>query len=164
MKAPVCEQCAGSGLLCPACTKKIEQHEISKTDIDIARVLYKIEKKSVVMDFELKKSVQLDGFILVLAAGNIAPLIGKGGRIVRLISEEIGKKVRIVAEGDFKDMIQDLVFPARVHGVNILHSQEGEEYKVFLSYKDKSKLVLDDDALQKAMNYLAKSRVDIKYK
>jgi len=163
MKAPVCMQCADSGLLCPACNSRMEKGEITQRDVDISRTFYKLERKGIIPDFEFKKSVELGDFVLILAAGNIAPLIGKGGRIVRLVSDEIGTKVRIVGDGDMKQMTQDLVFPARVLGLNILHTEKGAQYKIVLSIKDKNKLVMEEATLQKAVDYIAKQTVCIRY-
>jgi len=155
MKTPICEHCVKSGDLCPICKEKFDQGDITHMDIGLARLLQKMEKKNNLKDPSFEKTIVVDDLLLVMTKDRVGNLVGKGGRIVRLLSRELGKTVRVINDKDFKTSVQDLVYPARVLGINIVYKQEGEQTKVVVAKQDKNKLVAHIEVLQKAARVLA---------
>ena len=164
MKAPICAVCISSECLCAGCNEKLECGEITRNDVDISKLLFRLKKKFSLHDVDFQKSIDINGFILILTSGDVASLIGRHGRVVRLISEELGKWVRIINVSDPRTIVQDLVYPARVYGLNILHTPEGEEYKVIVPKEDRSKLVMDDESLNKALDVLLNKKAEIEFR
>jgi transcription antitermination factor NusA-like protein len=164
MKAPICSMCTNSEVLCAGCNEKLQRGEITQNDVDISRLLFRLEKTFSLHDVDFRKSIDINGFILILTSGDVASLIGRHGRVVRLISQELGKWVRIVNVSGPRTIVQDLVYPARVYGMNILNTPEGEEYKVIVPKEDRRKLVMDDESLNKALDVLLNKKAEIKFR
>ncbi|MCD6522519.1 MAG: transcription elongation factor NusA [Candidatus Diapherotrites archaeon] len=159
MKSPICEVCVKSGVLCSACNQKLADGKISENDLRLARLLYKLEEKQLTKNVSFSKTIDIGDMLLVLTEGNVANLIGRGGRIVRLLSKEFDKKVRIINSTDTKRALQDLVAPARVLGINILYTPNGEKTKVIIAKEDEDKLIAPLEVLQKAANALSNKEV-----
>lgn len=163
MKAPICDFCLESKLLCLKCSKKLRENEITNLDIDVSRFLNVLEKKFMISDVDLLKTYRINGFIILLVKGNIASVIGKSGKVVRMLSDQFGKRFRAVAEGDFRSMIQDLIFPARIFGINVLYTPEGEKYIVIIPRSDKSEVFMDKETLKKTASILFNKEISIKF-
>lgn len=163
MRAPICEVCLKSDALCEECGKKLSENEISETDVRVSRYIYKLEKTMFISDIHLVKTHELDGFIVLIVDGSIGSLIGKSGRIIKMMSSDLGKRIRILAKGDVRKMVQDLVSPARVFGINVLYSPKGEEYTVVIPQVDKRKIFMDDGTLKKALSILFNKEVSVKF-
>jgi transcription antitermination factor NusA-like protein len=163
MKGPICETCAKSGFLCQGCESRLAKGEISQADIEATRLLYELEANQTIPETEFERSIELDGLLLLLVRGRVAALIGKGGRVVRMLSEKLGRKVRIIGAGDERTMIRDLVFPARIFGMNVLHTKEGEEYTVVIPEEDRKKLVISEESLKKAVSVLSSKKINISF-
>lgn len=165
MHAPICENCARSGVLCSSCKKKLEENKITKTDIELAGLLCKMEDKELIKDPSFEKTIEVDDLLLVLTRGDAANLIGKKGRIVRQLSKSLHKTVRIIKLGDSKTQIMDLIAPARLLGINIAYKPDGEEINVVIPREDESKLISSLDTVEKAARMLlGKDSVKIELK
>lgn len=160
---PICKICLESGFLCQACEKKVKKGEISERDVEIARLLYRLYKKDLVINPSFKKSVETDGYIILLVEGPVAPLIGKGGRVVRLLSKELGKKVRVVdISSGIKKMIEDLVLPARLYGISVVYKPDGnEEYRILLKRNEKRQI--PDEILCKIVEKVSGKSCSVTY-
>ena len=160
---PICKICLESGFLCQACEKKVKEGEISERDVEVARLLYKLHKKDMIVDPSFKKTVEVDDYIIILVEGPVAPLIGKGGRVVRLLSKELGKKVRVVdISSGIKKMVEDLILPARLYGISIVYKPNGEEeYRVLLKRNEKKPI--PDDVLCSVVKEVSGKNCSITY-
>lgn len=163
IKTPICEVCLKSEVLCSGCDSKLKNQEITDLDISISKYLYKLEQSLIVSEANFIKSHDLEDFILLLAKGNIAPLIGKEGKTIKMISKKFGKRVRIISEGDMKTMAQDLVSPARIFGINVLYTPMGEEYNIVIPKSDRRKIIMSDRTLKKALSVLFNNKLNIKF-
>lgn len=164
MKAPVCEVCLKSGIMCPGCENKLKSGAITQYDVDTAKLLYRMEQKALLDHASFERTIVLDDVLLVLTQGSVANLIGRGGRIVRMLSRELGKKVRIVCNsGDVRTVVQDLVFPARIFGVNVLYTKDGEEYTVVIPREDQRKITMDEITLRKAIYSIFQKKINFDF-
>jgi len=79
-----------------------------------------------------KRAIEANGLIVLLVgSGEISTVVGKGGRIIWRLAEALHAKVRVIEEGaDIRKQVQDVLTPAKVHGINILYSGGGEEYRI----------------------------------
>jgi transcription antitermination factor NusA-like protein len=163
MSYPLCDSCLAAEELCSGCQKKLDSGEISDSDVKLSRFLNRLEGRFSMREVEIIKSHDIGSFLLVVAKGRISSLIGKNGRNIRLLAEHFGKRVRIVKHGDIRQMVQDLVFPARVYGINVVYSGKDEKYKVVVPELDRKKVIMDDSSLKKALELLFENEVTIQY-
>ncbi|MCD6414523.1 MAG: hypothetical protein J7L23_02735 [Candidatus Diapherotrites archaeon] len=151
MQAPICTTCARSGVLCPECRKKLENNEITKLDIELAGLLCKMEDKELIKgEASFERTIAVDSLLLVLTKGDIPTLIGRGGRVVRYLSQNLRKTVRVIKDTDFKTQVMDLIAPARLLGINIVYKPDGDETLIIIPKEDESKLVADLGTIEKA--------------
>lgn len=122
-----------------------------------------LEEKYAITGVDLVKTHDIDSFIIIVGRGKISGMIGREGRNIRLMSSEFKKKVRIIKEGDVRQMVADLVSPARITGVNVLYTSEGEKFKVVIPSSDRRKIYMDEKTLNKAVEALFKGEVIINY-
>ncbi|WP_461863488.1 KH domain-containing protein [Thermococcus sp.] len=146
MKAPICEVCLKTDdILCPADEKKLQEGIISELDVKISRLLYKLLGDA---DIEFKKAVEAgDLIVIVVGEGDVPITIGKGGKNIKTLMRELGKRIRVIesreikSTDDVKKLATDLLYPAGVFGVNIVYKPGGENYyKVLVLSRDRSKL------------------------
>ena len=112
MKTELCSFCLKSGILCQKCSTKVKEGEISKLDLKIARLLLSLEEKypslqniSFYKAFDVGRTVAI-----VVGHGDVPRLLGYGGKIIKAISEETGKSIRILEQGaDNRKFLEDLL-------------------------------------------------------
>lgn len=139
MVLPVCDVCLKSGMLCQGCENKLKSGEISQMDLDVAKILYRVGEGKI----GFKKTLEMgDMVIIVTEKDQVGKLIGKSGKIVREISKDIGKKVRVVGENsDLRSVARDILSPARISGINIVFGKDGQEkYKIRVMREDSRRI------------------------
>jgi len=137
VKTPLCEFCLKSGILCPKCQEKVNSGEISKTDLKVARMLMMLsESYSSLKQLSFHKSYETDGVIaIVVGRGNLPHLLGYGGKILREVSKNTGKKIRVLEKGvDARKFLEDLLAPSSITSLNTIWLPDGStETRVILS-------------------------------
>ncbi|MDO8339125.1 MAG: KH domain-containing protein [Candidatus Burarchaeum sp.] len=162
MKLPICELCASSGTLCSGCSAKLADGRLTELDVKISALLYKMKDKYNLNDADFTKAIDLGRVVLVLTKGDVGKLIGREGKVVAEISQEVGKKVRIAEmSGDVRKTISDIIMPAKLLGINEVFSMAGTSYKVRLPSSELSHLPIDLNSLEKALYSLLDSKVSI---
>ena len=130
----ICEVCLKSHVFCPACEEKLEKGKLEKIDVEIAKFLESLKEKfKVLRDAQIYKVFKTNENIIIIARkGDASKLIGKNGSIVKILSKEFKKPVKVVEfSEDIKKFLNNLIFPAEVEGVNIVYKKNGEtEYKI----------------------------------
>lgn len=155
MDAPVCEKCVRSGILCPECKEKFDKEELTRLDIELAALLYKFENQELIKEPSFEKTFSVDDLVIVLTKGSVPNLIGRKGRVVRQLSKNLHKTVRIIKDGDIKEKMSDLVAPARLEGINIVYRKGQQATKIVVSGRDRDKLITSKETLEKAARLLA---------
>ena len=137
MIVPLCNFCIKSGILCQKCEDKVKLGEISETDIQIAKLLLKLEEKyPVLQSARFYNAYDADDVLaIVVGRGDLPKLLGFGGKFVRDISDNIGKKVRIIEKsGDARKFLEDLFSPVVIIAINKIWLPDGsEETRVIIS-------------------------------
>ncbi|WP_440059029.1 transcription elongation factor [Thermogladius sp. 4427co] len=127
MKYPLDRICVKSGVLCPNCQRKVDTGEVSASEIPIMRVLMELEDEIK----ELRRGV----YVKSIDLGDEVVLILKDGwekheldKIAKQISARLGKNVKIILEGEgFKKIVEQLIYPATVLGLNTVWLPDGSE-------------------------------------
>jgi transcription antitermination factor NusA-like protein len=98
----------------------------------------------------------------VVGPGQIPLLVGRKGRIVQELENILKSKVRIVEEGSTeKKLIQDLLTPADVLGINILYTKSGDEYRIRVPRQHMKRLPKNKEKLEAALSKLTNKNYTI---
>jgi transcription antitermination factor NusA-like protein len=169
MKAPICEVCLKTDdILCPADEKKLQDGIISELDVKVARLLYRLIGDA---DMEFKKAVEAgDLIVIVVGEGDVPITIGKGGKNIKALMRELGKRIRVIeavevkGTDDVKKLATDLLYPAGVFGVNIVYKPGGGTYyKVLVLNRDRRKLPEKAEVLESILSQITGEDVKINF-
>jgi transcription antitermination factor NusA-like protein len=132
----ICSVCRQSDMLCNACSKKVEEGQIKKVDVELSKALTKIGKEKG-FDLDYVEIIDNGRMLFVVVESEMAgKFIGPGGKTINRISEMVGKRVKLLekTEGSDKIVIEKLI-GAPVVGVNKIFSVSGEAMKVRVQKK-----------------------------
>jgi transcription antitermination factor NusA-like protein len=166
MKAPICDICLKSGILCLGCEEKLRKGVVSDLDVKIAKLLYQLEEDHHIRDITFVKAVESRSLIVIIVGeGEIGNLIGKGGKTVKVLQRALRKKIRIIEDtNDTKKIIQDLLHPARILGMNILYLPSGEQkYKVRVPKEDERRIPTNVQSAEETVSKLTNLEVQITF-
>ncbi len=164
MKAPICDICLRSGILCLGCEDKLKMGVISELDVKIAKLLFELEEEHHIRDVSFLKAVESRSLIVIIVGkGEIGNLIGKGGKTVKFLQKALKKKIRIIEDTeDKRKIVQDLLHPARVLGMNVLYLPSGEQkYKVRISKEDERRIPTNVQSAEETISKLTNLEVKI---
>jgi len=154
MRTPICEICLKSGILCPGCQEKVTTGEITQLDVEISKILHKIDTQyGLPKDFQFLKSYVFDDLLIIVVGKNdVGNIVGKGGKILKILQKELNNKIRVIESTDnVRKILEDLLYPARIVGINIIYLPDGERKRVRISHEDRKRLPID---LEKAKDII----------
>ena len=167
MKTELCSFCLKSGMLCQKCSTKVKDGEISKLDLEIARLLLSLEEKypslqniSFFKAFDVGRTLAI-----VVGHGDVPRLLGYGGKIVKAISEKSGKSIRILEQGvDDRKFLEDLFMPLNILTINTIWLPDGTtETRVILKRKRGMQLPFDLKAIKEIAEKVRKITLRIEF-
>ena len=167
MKTELCGFCLKSGILCQKCSAKVKAGEITEMDLKIARLLLSLEEKYPSLQnvcfykaFEVEKTLAI-----LVGHGDVPRILGYGGKIIKTLSDETGKNVRVLEQGvDDRKFLEDLFLPFSILTINTIWLPDGTtETRVILKRKRGSQLPFDLKALKEIASKVRKMslRVEI---
>jgi len=167
MKLPICYFCARTKILCSTCQRKLDNGEISQLDVDISHELVMLkEKKYPELDkIDFIKAIKIQNITLILVQG----LKSVDKSLVNRVSKDLEKmgygRVRIIEkERDVKLLVEQVIFPSRVLGVNILWLPDGSsEYTVRISHRDARRMPIKKETAEEILSQLLGKYVRIMY-
>jgi len=165
LKVPICSFCLKSGIYCSTCREKIEKGEVTPLDLEIAKQLLELENRFPnLKEAEFRRSVETNNLvIIVVGPGDISHFIGPKGKIVKILSDRLKKKIRVI-EGDSstKKTIEDILSPVSVLGVNTIWLPDGTlEKKVRIRKSDIRRLPTSVSTLEEVVHKLTNEKVRI---
>ncbi|MBU7043133.1 MAG: KH domain-containing protein [Theionarchaea archaeon] len=166
MKAPICDICLKSGILCLGCEEKVRKGIISELDVKISKHLYDLEQEHHIRDITFVRAVESRSLIVIIVGeGDIGNLIGKGGKTVKSLQRALKKKIRIIEDtDDVRKIIQDLLHPARVLGMNILYLPSGEKtYKIRVPKEDERRIPTNVQSAEEIISKLINLEIQIAF-
>jgi transcription antitermination factor NusA-like protein len=167
MKTELCSFCLKSGILCQTCSTKVKEGEISNLDLKIARLLLSLGKKypSLQNISFFKAFVVGRTLAIVVGHGDVPKLLGYGGKIIKAISEESGKSIRILEQGvDDRKFLEDLFMPLNILTINTIWLPDGTtETRVILKRKRGLHLPFDLNALKEIAKKVRKIVLRIEF-
>jgi transcription antitermination factor NusA-like protein len=149
-------------VLCPSCEEKLRSGKLTEMDVSVARALYELYKKHHVEEFSFDRTLVIGDNLFIFTQGDVASLIGRGGRIVRSLSETLGKKARILKlTADTKTTVKDLIYPVRIRFMSVIFTPKGETLKVIMNKEDEKKLSLEKDVIKEILHKLFSLNVEL---
>jgi len=167
MKTELCSFCLKSGILCQKCSAKVKSGEVSQIDLKIARLLLSLEEKyPSLQSLCFYKAIQVEKTLaIVVGQGDMPRLLGYSGKIIKALSDETGKNVRVLEYGvDDRKFLEDLFIPFSILTINTIWLPDGTtETRVILKRKRGSQLPFDLKALKEIASKVRKMslRVEI---
>jgi transcription antitermination factor NusA-like protein len=152
VKTELCSFCLKSGILCQKCLAKVKSGEITELDLKIARLLLSLEEKyPSLQNVYFHKAVDADKTLAVIVGpGDVPRLLGYGGKIIKTLGEEVGRKVRVLEYGvDDRKFLEDLFAPLSIVTINTIWLPDGTtETRVILKKRRGSQPPFDVKALK----------------
>ena len=167
MKTELCGFCLKSGILCQKCSAKVKSGEISQIDLKIARLLLSLEEKyPSLQNVCFYKAIEVEKTLAIIVGhGDVPRLLGYSGKIIKALSDETGKNVRVLEYGvDDRKFLEDLFIPFSILTINTIWLPDGTtETRVILKRKRGAQLPFDVKALKEIASKVRKMslRVEI---
>ena len=167
MKTELCSFCLKSGILCQKCSAKVKSGEISQIDLKIARLLLSLEEKyPSLQNVCFYKAIEAEKTLAIIVGhGDVPRLLGYSGKIIKALSDETGKNVRVLEYGvDDRKFLEDLFIPFSILTINTIWLPDGTtETRVILKRKRGAQLPFDLKALKEIASKVRKMslRVEI---
>lgn len=132
--------------------------------MDVSRVLYEFSRKNRGLDtISFKRAVGAgDLVVLVVGRGEVKSVIGRGGKMIKELSERLQKKIRATEDGaDLRKLAQDILTPAKVGGVNVLYSGGEEMHRVRVPRNDSRRLPASVETIQNLLTTLTNKSIKL---
>lgn len=166
MKAPICNVCLKSDVLCSNCEEKLENGEISELEIKVSRILKDLSNEyGSLRDSEIKHVYDTENvLVIVTSEGDGAKVVGRGGEIVKEIANSVDKSIRVVeASQKDRDVIQGLLSPAEIQSINTVFKPDGESQKVVVPEEYEGKINLSIDELESLIQKITGTDYEISF-
>ncbi|MEM0057590.1 MAG: hypothetical protein QXG58_02615 [Candidatus Bathyarchaeia archaeon] len=139
MKTVLCSFCLKSGILCQKCSEKVRSGEVTELDLKVARLLLSLEETyPSLQNVTFYKAVDAGRTLAILVGrGDVPRLLGYGGKIIKALSDETGKTIRVLEYGvDDRKFLEDLFAPLSIVTINTIWLPDGStETRVILKRK-----------------------------
>jgi len=167
MKTELCSFCLKSGILCQKCSAKVKTGEISDLDLRIARLLLNLEEKyPTLQNVCFYKAIDVEKTLAIIVGhGDVPRLLGYGGKIIKALSDETNKNVRILEYGvDDRKFLEDLFIPFSILTINTIWLPDGTtETRVILKRKRGQQLPFDLSALKEIARSVRKMSIRVEF-
>ncbi|MCD6324402.1 MAG: transcription elongation factor [Desulfurococcales archaeon] len=169
MKIPLDYLCVKTGVLCPRCQRLVDTGVVGDYEVDVMRALLDLEERP---DFKFLKTakyvktLRLDGmYVLILETKdpNLRPR--DLGRLGRALSDKLRVRTRVINKvgGDIRELAKQLMYPARVTGVNTLWLPDGSiEHIVRVPKADLRYLPMKTTSLEEILSQITGMNVRIR--
>ena len=125
---PICDICLVSPNLCEICKTKLEKGEITKLDVFISKFLHKMFRKGYISrNPSFIRAIELEEIVILLTDQNPAYLIGIKAKVLKDLSQQLGKKVKIIniKEG-VRSAVRDYIYPEVRFQISKLYLPDGK--------------------------------------
>lgn len=140
MKIPLDILCVKTGVLCPRCQSMLRSGSVRDYEVDVMRELLDLEELTdfkFLKDMEYVRSVTGEGALVVILqeTKDNTPDPRSLNKLSWTLSERLKIRARIITNTkDLKEVVKQLVFPARITSVNTIWLPDGTvEYVVRVS-------------------------------
>lgn len=166
MKAPICNVCLKSDVLCSGCQEKLDEGEITELDIKIARILQDLSNEyGSLRDSEIVKAIDTENVIVIVTGeGDGAKVVGKGGEIVKEIASQVDKSIRIVEKSDDnREVIQGLLSPAEIESINTVFKPDGQSKKIVVDEEYEGKINMSNEEFEHVVEEITGEEYELSF-
>ncbi|MFB6204485.1 MAG: hypothetical protein ABEJ75_02475 [Candidatus Nanohaloarchaea archaeon] len=166
MKAPICNVCLKSDVLCSNCEEKLENGEITELDVRVSRILQDLSNEyGSLRDSEIIRVYDTDNVVVIVTAeGDGAKVVGRSGDIVKELADRIEKSIRVVEKSpEDREVIKGLLSPAEIESINTVFSPEGQHKKVVVDEDYRGKINLDTDEFEELIEKITGERYELSF-
>lgn len=166
MKAPICNVCLKSDVLCSNCQDKLDEGEITEQDIKISRILKELSSEyGSLKDSTILKTFEAEEVVIVVTdEGDGAKVVGRKGEIVKKLAEEVGKSIRVVEKAaDEMETIKGLLSPAEVKSVNTVFKPDGQSKKIVVDEEYEGKINLSTKEFEKVISEITEEEYKLSF-
>ncbi|MEF8880345.1 MAG: hypothetical protein V5A72_00760 [Candidatus Nanohaloarchaea archaeon] len=157
MKAPICNVCLKSDVLCSQCSEKLEEDKITELDIQVSRKLKELSNNhGSLRDSTIEGTYEAKNVVVIITgSGDGAKVVGRSGEIVKKVADEVGKPIRVVenSESD-RDVINGLLSPGEIQSINTVFKPEGQSKKIVVDEKFEDKINMNQKELEEAVQQI----------
>lgn len=98
--------------------------------------------------------------IIITKDSEVGKIIGRGGKNVKILSHELHKRVRIIAEHlDLESIAKNILSPARISAISTVYAKDGQKNKIRVLKQDVNKIPGDIVPLTDIIRELSKKEV-----
>lgn len=142
MKYPLDRICIKSGILCPRCQRLVNTGVVDSYEIPIMKELIDLEER-VLKELRkgvYKKAYQSGDLIIIVVEGiNDPKTLDKAGKE---LTRRLNARVKVVERtGDMRRLVEQIVYPATLLGVNSLWLPDGSEQIIIRIYRRDQKFI-----------------------
>lgn len=162
MKYPLDKICIKSGVFCPSCQRKIESGVVTADDIIVLRALINLEDKlKFLRKGEYVKSLSITDEVVVLVRNSFEST--EITTLEKELSNSMGKRVKVVEyTSDLKKLIEQIMAPASLLGVNKVWLPTGEEViNIRISRRDRKYLAKSKEQYELLIERISGTRTKI---
>jgi len=162
MRLPICEADAANGFLCAACQAKFYRGELAQADVDVSNILYK-ERGPLSLDYvSVARAFDCGKVMVVVTDSEAGLLIGRRGKVAAVLAKELGKPVKIIQRtGDLRKMVEELILPVRVQGINEVFAPSGKTHRIRIHRSDSPRLPLSVKEIEAALDFIGNEKTKI---
>ncbi|MDY6789122.1 MAG: hypothetical protein SVV03_04125 [Candidatus Nanohaloarchaea archaeon] len=167
METPLCSVCQDSDdILCTGCQQKIEDGELTETAVEVSRFLMdEAERVNTLRDIEIKSVKEASGAIVIITGKGDGPkVVGRNGEVVKKLANEFNSSIRVVEDSGVDDeVIENLLEPVEVQGINTVYKPEGTQKKVVVNKGDKSRVPITREEFKEIVKELTGEEYTLSY-
>jgi transcription antitermination factor NusA-like protein len=145
----------------------VKAGEITDLDLRIARLLLNLEEKyPTLQNVCFYKAIDVEKTLAIIVGhGDVPRLLGYGGKIIKALSDETNKNVRILEYGvDDRKFLEDLFIPFSILTINTIWLPDGTtETRVILKRKRGQQLPFDLSALKEIARSVRKMSIRVEF-
>ena len=177
MKTAICAFCAQTGMLCKDCQTKLNNGEITDTDITIAKTAIEFEKRFPnTSKVTILQAIDRPNFVLLIVTpGSIRFLTGGTADFDKQLERALNKPIKLLEKSkNLRKVVDSLFSPALVSGINTFfipvrspkpgQSSVEEDTIIILSNSEKEKLPASEKELKGLVKLISGEDIRIEFR
>jgi len=123
---PFCTFCVRTRILCSKCQELIDTGRYKYEELEVLNALVDLEEEvPTLKELEYRKSHVVDDYVIVILERGRSLLKDQVEFIERELSRRLNKRARLLFYGQLRELISQLVAPARLLTVSISYLPDG---------------------------------------
>jgi len=104
---------------------------------------------------EIKSHCASEELIFLLVPRRHRPmLVGEAGGTADCLAAKIGKRVRVIAGDNEKEIAEEVLYPVKIMGIDTVFAKDDEHFRVRITEEESKRLVLTKNDAEKVLSTL----------